>query len=164
MVAGKTFPAFPAHAQTAILRIWQETHCRMSSGWLMILPYVIRVTQRNLITKPSGWLSYWQHLIRMTYGQLTMSSGWHTNPAPPKSSGWHNVIWSLSHPDDSAIGSISSGWLMANLLCHPDDIWISQKSSGWHNVIWSQVIRMTYSQCLDDLRWHTLPFYIIRVT
>ena len=23
---GKTFPAFPAHAQTAILRIWQEAH------------------------------------------------------------------------------------------------------------------------------------------
>ena len=26
MVAGKTFPAFPAHAQPAILRIWQEAH------------------------------------------------------------------------------------------------------------------------------------------
>ena len=25
-VAGKTLPAFPAHAQTAILRIWQEAH------------------------------------------------------------------------------------------------------------------------------------------
>ena len=25
-VAGKTFPAFPAHAQPAILRIWQEAH------------------------------------------------------------------------------------------------------------------------------------------
>ena len=25
-VAGKTFPAFPAHAQSAILRIWQEAH------------------------------------------------------------------------------------------------------------------------------------------
>ena len=27
---GKTFPAFPAHAQPAILRIWQETHCLLS--------------------------------------------------------------------------------------------------------------------------------------
>ena len=26
MVAGKTFPAFPAHAQPVILRIWQEAH------------------------------------------------------------------------------------------------------------------------------------------
>ena len=26
VVAGKTFPAFPAHAQPAILRIWQEAH------------------------------------------------------------------------------------------------------------------------------------------
>ena len=25
-VAGKTFPAFPAYAQPAILRIWQEAH------------------------------------------------------------------------------------------------------------------------------------------
>ena len=25
-VAGKTFPAFPAHAQPTILRIWQEAH------------------------------------------------------------------------------------------------------------------------------------------
>ena len=25
-MAGKTFPAFPAHAQPAILRIWQEAH------------------------------------------------------------------------------------------------------------------------------------------
>ena len=25
-VAGKTFPAFPAHAQPAILHIWQEAH------------------------------------------------------------------------------------------------------------------------------------------
>ena len=26
-VAGKTFPALPAHAQSAILHIWQEAHC-----------------------------------------------------------------------------------------------------------------------------------------
>ena len=25
-MVGKTFPAFPAHAQHAILRIWQEVH------------------------------------------------------------------------------------------------------------------------------------------
>ena len=28
-VAGKTFPAFAAHAQPAILRIWWETHCQV---------------------------------------------------------------------------------------------------------------------------------------
>ena len=28
----------------------------------------------------------------------------------------------VSHPDDIAIGNISSGWLMVNVLCHPDDI------------------------------------------
>ena len=25
-MAGKTFPAFPAHAQPAVLQIWQEAH------------------------------------------------------------------------------------------------------------------------------------------
>ena len=33
---GKTFPAFPAHAQPAILRIWQEAHCRHA----FIVPFV----------------------------------------------------------------------------------------------------------------------------
>ena len=27
---GKTFPAFPAHAQPAILRIWQEVHSHLN--------------------------------------------------------------------------------------------------------------------------------------
>ena len=30
-VAGKTFPAFPAHAQHAILRIWQEAHGNLTT-------------------------------------------------------------------------------------------------------------------------------------
>ena len=39
-VAGKTFPAFPAHAQPAILRIWQEAHWSSSHSlnqwWLHV--------------------------------------------------------------------------------------------------------------------------------
>ena len=35
---GKTFPAFPAHAQPAILRIWQEAH-----GWLIRFPRFVRI-------------------------------------------------------------------------------------------------------------------------
>ena len=31
-VAGKTFPAFPAHAQPTILRIWQEAHAHIIEG------------------------------------------------------------------------------------------------------------------------------------
>ena len=30
---GKTFPAFPAHAQSAILRIWQEVHAMAIGAW-----------------------------------------------------------------------------------------------------------------------------------
>ena len=40
-----------------------------------------------------------------------------------KSSGWHmKESCSLSRPDDLAIDSISSEWLMVNVLCHPGDI------------------------------------------
>ena len=34
-VAGKTFPAFPAHAQPTILRIWQEAHCWLVVNWIL---------------------------------------------------------------------------------------------------------------------------------
>ena len=37
---GKTFPAFPAHAQPAILRIWQEAHEKILNQ--MILFYNVR--------------------------------------------------------------------------------------------------------------------------
>ena len=47
----------------------------------------------------------------------------------PESSGWKKESWSLSHLDDLAIGSISTGWLMTNALCHPDDIRCYPKSS-----------------------------------
>ena len=68
-------------------------HCRMSSGWLTMLPYVIRM--RLLIW--SGWLSYSQCLIRMTYGRCIMSSGWHC---------WHWYLIRMSYGKFS----MSSGW------------------------------------------------------
>ena len=40
-------------------------------------------------------------------------------------------IWSLSHPDELAIPSISSGWLIVDALCHPDELAIPSISSGW---------------------------------
>ena len=36
LVAGKTFPAFPAHAQPTILRIWQEAHAMSSSQYKLV--------------------------------------------------------------------------------------------------------------------------------
>ena len=115
--------------------------CRMSSGWLTMLSYVIRMTYET----------------------------------------------SLSHPDELAIGSISSGWLMPNVLCHPDDItefrvshpddfwWMQDvirmtydvvlchpddirnftKSSGWVSY-WQYLIRMTYAQCIMSSGWHNV--------
>ena len=90
---------------------------------------------------------------------------------------------SLSRPDDLAIGSISSGWLMANVLCHSDDVRSFPKSSGWHNVSWTlchpdeitnlipkssewlsysqYLIRMTYGHCGVSSGWLTILAYVI---
>ena len=49
---------------------------------------------------------------------------------------------------------ISSGWVTANSLCHPDDIPPTLKSSGWHTIP-SYVIGMTLLRLvpyLDELR------------
>ena len=87
-------------------------------------------------------------------------------------------IWSLSHPDDLAIHSISSGWLIVDALCHPDDLpgvgnssgWVTANSlchpddilfhfmsSGWLNGGWF-LIRMSYGNVIMSSGWHTLPF------
>ena len=87
-------------------------------------------------------------------------------------------IWSLSHPDDLAIPSISfgwlivdalchpddlpgvgilSGWVTANSLCHPDDILFHFMSSGWLNWGWF-LIRMSYANVIMSSGWDTLPF------
>ena len=68
----------------------------------------------------------------------------------PISLGWHNIIWTLSHPDKItmlipessrwltvAIGSILSGWPMGIVGCHPDYLQYCPISSGWQNVIWT---------------------------
>ena len=121
----------------------------------------------KLIPKSSGWLSNWQYLIRLTYGQC------HSDDIRsfPKSSGWHNVSWTLCHPDEippwpylirmtydqcryhpddvvlchpdeitnlirKSSGWLSysqypTGWLMADALCHPDDLTGVGISYGW---------------------------------
>ena len=52
-VAGKTFPAFPAHAQPTILRIWWETHNKQFSK--PILHKLIGISMRQLT--PASWES-----------------------------------------------------------------------------------------------------------
>ena len=87
-------------------------------------------------------------------------------------------IWSLSHPDDLAIPSISSGWLIVDALCHPDDLpgvgissgWVTANSlchrddilfhfmsSWWLNWGWF-LIRMSYGNVNMSSGWDTLPF------
>ena len=49
-VAEKTFPAFPAHAQPAILRIWQEAHDSLLADTLLAI-------KLNKILSQFNWLS-----------------------------------------------------------------------------------------------------------
>ena len=87
-------------------------------------------------------------------------------------------IWSLSHPDDLAIPSISSGWLIVDALCHPDDLpgvgissgWVTANSlchpddilfhfmsPRWLNWGWF-LIRMSYDNIIMSSGWDMLPF------
>ena len=53
-VAGKTFPAFPAHAQPAILRIWQEAHWGRSA-WYWQRNLSCRLLGAGWCNTSSGW-------------------------------------------------------------------------------------------------------------
>ena len=52
---------------------------------------------------------------------------------------------------------ISSGWVTANSLCHPDDILFHFMSSGWLNWCWF-LIQMSYGNVIISSGWDTLPF------
>ena len=119
-------------------------------------------------------------IIRMTSGCATANSWCHPDALRycPLSSGWHNVIWTLSHPHELAPDRILSGWLMSDALCHPDDladfgsssgcarvnslchpdgIPFHLMSSGWVN-LGCYLIQISYGNIIMSSGWHTLPF------
>ena len=51
--SGEMFPAFPAHAHAAILRIWWEAHCQISKG----SPYMGALWPNTLLTS-CRWISF----------------------------------------------------------------------------------------------------------
>ena len=64
----------------------------------------------------------------------------------PISYGWHNIIWTLSHPDEiNMLMPKSFGWLsyrqylirMTYGYCRMSSVWLTILSR-WHNVIWTQ--------------------------
>ena len=100
-------------------------------GDLLYYPISSRWHPDLLNPKSSGWVSSLPYLIRMAYGRCTMSSGW--------------------------LSCISTGWVTANPLCHPDDIPFHPMSTRW--LIWGwYLIRMSYSNVIMSYRWDTLPF------
>ena len=75
---------------------------------------------------------------------------------PSISSRWL-LVDALCHPDDLSGVGISSGWVTANSLCHLDDILFHFMSSGWLNWGWF-LIRMSYGNVIMSSRWDTFPF------
>ena len=65
-VEGKTFPAFPAHAQPAILRIWQEAHIKTGFSGMGI-----SIMCRQLRTLATRWsnnnsvVSVWTKVVNI---------------------------------------------------------------------------------------------------
>ena len=104
-----------------------------------------------------------QDVIRMTYDVALchpdeLTKIWFlSHPAIPSiSSGWL-IVDALCHPDDLPGVGISSGRVTANSLCHPDDTLFHFMSSGWLNGGWF-LIRMSYFNVIMSSGWDTLPF------
>ena len=93
--------------------------CRMSSGWLAMLSYVIRI--RSLI----WWLSHPDDLagVDISSGWLTVNSLCHPDDIPfhLMSSGWLNWAWYLIRMSYGSV-IMSSGWDTLPVLSHPDEI------------------------------------------
>ena len=74
---------------------------------------------------------------------------------PSISSRWL-IVDELCHPDDLPGIGISRGWVTANSLCHSDDILFHSMSSGWLNWGWF-LIWMSYGNVIMSSGWDTLP-------
>ena len=125
-------------------------------------PKVIRM-RKHLAVSHADDLWTLQDVIRMTYdvalchsdeitNMILKSSGW----LPSISSGWL-MADALCHPDDLAGDGISPEWVTANSLCHPDDILFHRMPSGLVNWVW-YLIRMSSDNVIMSSGWHTLPF------
>ena len=92
---------------------------RMSSGWLTMLSYVIRI--RSLI----WWLSHPDDLagVGISSGWLTVNSLCHPDDIPfhLMSSGWLDWAWYLIRMSYGSV-IMSSGWDTLPVLSHPAEI------------------------------------------
>ena len=93
----------------------------MSSGWLTIFSYLIRMTLHHLNPKSSGWDNCWclSHPDELAPGRI--SSGWLLDTA-------------VCHPDDISYHRMSSGWLSRNRYLIRMSYGNVIMSSGWHRL------------------------------
>ena len=111
------FPAFPAHAHPAILRIWQEAHGNVSSGWVL----------ESAACHPDDMM---EHQVIMWYKEVSISR-WVNLIHDGISSGWliANTLW---HPDDTECFWKSSRWLRFWWYLIKMTFGCCNMSSGWH--------------------------------
>ena len=103
--------------------------------WKKVVPSVVRVSLFVAVSHPDDLWTL-QYVIRMAYDVALC----HPEDIAKFE---HCVI----RPNELAPGHISSGWLMANVLCHPDQITnLIPKWSGWLSYF-QYLIRMTYGHC-----------------
>ena len=105
---GKTFPAFPAHAQPAILRIWQEAHDAIVNNYSPVSPryesgpcFCREVTSRRHCQRAS----ILSHKICLT--------GWHGTPSLEWSS--HNRT---SNPETRSSSHRLACWVLVSAGPH----------------------------------------------
>ena len=126
--------------KTNISRNWRYFRLRLflifehNVNCLMSL-YDITVTSQGvpqLLSSPASWLIDHQ-LIQSYYKAVSVSKSRIT-------------------------GGISSGWVTANFLCHPD-VFHLMSSAGWGWLNWDwYLIRVSYGNVIMSSGWHTLPF------
>ena len=95
--------------------------------WHNHLTWLIRMRCKPRLSHPGD--IRWYGTLSGRHTALEIS---HPDTVSPltKSSGQHNAIWTLNHPEELAPVRIASGLLMANVVCHPDDLRCYPKSSG----------------------------------
>ena len=152
---------------------------RMTLDELLQRYYVIQMTSASTL-KLSGWDSKFFHNTRWPFSASVrndpvgkpLSKSKTKFCANPLDASWQVKLshpgdimgFKPCHPDDLAVGNISSGWLMANALCHSDDLRFYPMLSGRHDVIWtlSHPDKLAPDRISSDDLWPML--YVIRMT
>ena len=104
-MAGKTFPAFPAHAQNTILRICQEPHGLLSYCPLSKLSHCNRLNIKFHPRVPDLWVSFSSEYEFQLHDKSEMILKYNS---PRNGHRWHTIFYNWSVDTNKAISMINS--------------------------------------------------------